>query len=147
MRLWHVGLIPVLPDKQLVSQWRECCAIAGKIAKTGSPNHILVNKVIDYPPIHILTYTSLVINEMHKRNFKISEKAYLDFCKNIENGIEHFNMYTYRYVPAMINDIFRDWHNDRYLKQCLYNLQEKYDCKGITKEEWSKINAIMEVKL
>ena len=27
MRLWHYKLIPVLPNKMLVSQWRECIAI------------------------------------------------------------------------------------------------------------------------
>ena len=27
----------------------------------------------------------------------------------------------------------------KYLKQCLYNLQEKYDCGGISDEEWLKI--------
>ena len=30
-------------------------------------------------------------------------------------------------------------HNDRYLKQCYYNLQEKYDRHIITAEEWEKI--------
>ena len=30
-------------------------------------------------------------------------------------------------------------HNDKYLKQCYYNLQEKYDRGIITKEEWQKI--------
>ncbi len=27
MRLWHYKLIPVLPNKMLVSQWRKCIAI------------------------------------------------------------------------------------------------------------------------
>ena len=27
MRLWHYDLISVLPNKMLVSQWRECIAI------------------------------------------------------------------------------------------------------------------------
>ena len=31
MRLWHVDLIHVLPREQLVAQWRELSAIAGKI--------------------------------------------------------------------------------------------------------------------
>lgn len=30
-------------------------------------------------------------------------------------------------------------HNERYLKQCLYNLQEKYDCGGISEDEWKII--------
>jgi hypothetical protein len=37
------------------------------------------------------------------------------------------------------NSLYLGWHNDRYLKQCLYNLQEKYDCGGISEEEWEKI--------
>lgn len=31
-------------------------------------------------------------------------------------------------------------HNDRYLKQCYYNLQEKADRGIITKEEWKLIH-------
>ena len=34
--------------KQLIAQWRECSAIAGNIVKLGFPNHILVNKIMDY---------------------------------------------------------------------------------------------------
>lgn len=30
-------------------------------------------------------------------------------------------------------------HNDRYLTQCYYNLQEKYDRRIISNEEWEKI--------
>jgi hypothetical protein len=30
--------------------------------------------------------------------------------------------------------------NKRYLLQCYYNLQEKYDCGGITEKQWNKIN-------
>lgn len=29
--------------------------------------------------------------------------------------------------------------NNRYLTQCFFNLQEKYDCGGITDEEWGQI--------
>ena len=38
-------------------------------------------------------------------------------------------------------DLFNGWHyrNDRYLVQCLYNLQEKYDCGGVTFDEWDNI--------
>ena len=38
--------------------------------------------------------------------------------------------------PAYSYNIFSSWHNDRYLIQCLCNLQEKYDCGGIDKYEW-----------
>jgi uncharacterized protein (TIGR02328 family) len=35
MRLWHKDLIPILPDKQLLGQWRECCLIAKNIKEKG----------------------------------------------------------------------------------------------------------------
>ena len=37
----------------------------------------------------------------------------------------------------MYNELFSNWHNDRYLTQCIYNLEEKHDCQGITDEEWN----------
>ena len=139
MRLWHKDLIPVLPDKQLVSQWRECCAIARKIAVDGTPNHLLVNEVLNYPVLHFMLYIDLVLNEMHNRNIRISERAYTELKSNLERGVRHYNTFIHQYVPAYTSAIFKDWHNDRYLKQCIYNLQEKYDRGGITKEDWDKI--------
>ena len=38
-----------------------------------------------------------------------------------------------------LDKIFPMWHNDRYLRQCYYNLQEKYDYGGITDAEWIAI--------
>ena len=48
MRLWCKDLIPYLPKLQLLSQWRECCAICSNIANKGTSNHILVNKIMNY---------------------------------------------------------------------------------------------------
>ena len=47
MRLWHINLIKALPQQHLVAQWRELSAIAGAIQKNGTPNHVLVNFVLD----------------------------------------------------------------------------------------------------
>ena len=52
MRLWHKDLIKVLPNNQLIGQWRECCAIAVNIKNKGFPNHILVNRIMDYKRSH-----------------------------------------------------------------------------------------------
>lgn len=70
MRLWHKDLIPVLPRQQLLGQWRECCAIMSNIAKKGTPNHVLVNKVMDYNHDHFYTYALHVKDEMRKRGYK-----------------------------------------------------------------------------
>lgn len=39
MRLWHKDLIifHILPNKQLVGQWRECCCIAKNIQDNKTP--------------------------------------------------------------------------------------------------------------
>ena len=56
MRLWHKDLISILPREQLVAQWRELSAIAGAIQKNGTPNHGLVNFVLDYDYNHFISY-------------------------------------------------------------------------------------------
>ena len=48
MRLWHKDLITVLPRQQLMAQWRECCCIIKNITEKGTPNHLLVNKIMNY---------------------------------------------------------------------------------------------------
>lgn len=126
MRLWHKALIPVLPRQQLLGQWRECCLITKNIYTKGTPNHILVNKIMDYNLNHFYSYCQLVCIEMETRGYRS------DFSK-LELYIPD------DYEPVDFNELFNGWHNDRYLRQCCYNLQEKYDCGGITEEEWLTI--------
>ena len=130
MRLWHKDLIPVLPRQQLLSQWRECCCIARNIAVNGTPNHLLVNKVLDYPLAHFVAYTELVEKEMTNRGYKIDANKF--------NGW----MAATNYIPQNISytDIFSNWHNNRYFIQCYANLSEKFDCGGIPLTEWERID-------
>lgn len=137
MRLWHKDLIPVLPRQQLLGQWRECCSIAKNISEKGTPNHILVNKILGYPVEHFHRYAQEIAYEMQRRGYKCDINRFNSYNPD---GVRFINM------PSHV-ELFSDWHNERYMKQCLYNLQEKYDCGGITELEWFKINAIMEVKL
>ena len=69
MRLWHKDLISVLPRQQLLGQWRECCLIAKNIAEKGTPNHILVNKIMDYPIDYFIYYSEMIVTEMFKRKY------------------------------------------------------------------------------
>ena len=138
MRLWHIDLISILPTQQLLGQWRECTLIAKLIHTCGTPNHILVNKVINYPMEHFATYCYNVYWYMKKQGFAPSP-----FTKS--------TIETYlgmKLAPYMDSDmVFPNWHNDRYLIQCLTNLEEKYDCGGIPEDEWvpieNKINYIL----
>ena len=128
MRLWHKNLISALPKAQLVAQWRECSAIAGVIIKNGTPNHLLVNKVLDYPIDHFITYSLMVRAEMTRRGYKTKQF--------VEDKI--VAIYP-NYTQIAYENLFKDWHNERYFEQCFYNLQEKYDCGGLTEEEWKNI--------
>jgi len=140
IRIWHKSLIPYLPRQQLLGQWRECCCIAKNIAEKGTPNHILVNRIMDYPIAHFCTYTQLVIDEMIKRNYKISNRAINTFEYYIDIACERLDNYNKNH-HGDYSTLFFGWHNTRYLRQCLYNLEEKHDCQGITDEEW---NALLE---
>ena len=131
MRLWHKDLISVLPDKQLLGQWRECCAIARNIAVKGSPNHILVNRVMDYPKWHFMIYTIEVCMECERRGFNIDRYRFFKWFQ--------WNDGTVKIHDNDHEELFADWHNDRYLKQCFYNLQEKYDCGSINEYRWQLI--------
>ncbi len=131
MRLWHKDLISVLPRQQLLGQWRECCLIAKNIAEKGTPNHLLVNKIMDYPIEHFWFYTNNVSFEMRMRGYQVDEERFLKWYRQIGPAFGEV---------IESEDIFKDWHNNRYLIQCLYNLQEKYDCGGITDEEWKIID-------
>ena len=71
IRLWHYELIPYLDKQRLVAQWRKCCYIAKNIADNGTPNHILVNKVLNYPTIHFVVYTNMILAEMKIVDIKL----------------------------------------------------------------------------
>lgn len=126
MRLWHKDLIEVLPRQQLLGQWRELNSIYKKQDK-----HILINFIYDYDITDIIWYSTLVYDEMIKRGYKCD-------TKNFERRYK-MSMGLAKCVPIPYDVIFKNKMNDRYLKQCLYNLQEKYDCGGISQEEWQKI--------
>lgn len=121
MRLWHKDFIPILPRQQLLAQWRELNSIYAKQDK-----HILINFIYEYPSNHLYTYSKLVIEEMRKRGYKIN--------------LDRFNIYfdgKVRKIPYV--KLFDKKMNYNYLNQCYYNLQEKYECGGISQDEWKRV--------
>lgn len=134
MRLWHYELISVLPTKMLVSQWRECIAIKRQWEK-GTLNHSLVKYVMNHGKEYFYKYILEVTKEMEKRNIKF-QKKYLDELMNFTDG---FNIvYCNSYYPE---------HNERYLIQCYYNLQEKYDRGLISEENWKPIENLYQYEI
>ena len=133
MRLWHKDLIRVLPKDQLVSQWRECIAVARRIELYGSPRHGLVNKVMDYPISHLYFYTDLVVCELFNRGYKVSPMA----LKKFEDIMQHLDPDYDELVKE--DELFEFWHTKDYLLQCYYNLQEKADCDLVNRYDWARI--------
>ena len=110
----------------LVSQWRELIAIKRQWEK-GTLKHRLVSYVINYDKGYFLEYVRLILEEFKKRNIRYNQNLYSeidDFCNPRINN--KYSTYSE--------------HNDRYLAQCYFNLQEKYDRGIVSEEEWVKIN-------
>lgn len=125
MRLWHIDLIPYLPRQQLLGQWRELNSIY-----KNQPTHILINFVYGYPKEDLFVYSNFIIKEIKNRKYKINLENYFDYFRGV--CITH---------ELSSNNCFEGKMTNRYLKQCFYNLQEKYDCGGITEEEWLILSA------
>ena len=49
IRIWHYWLLPYLPDAQFKGQLRELIAIMHDWRDKGKTNHLLINKVMEYP--------------------------------------------------------------------------------------------------
>lgn len=128
MRLWHKDLIPVLPREQLVAQWRELSAIAGAIQKKGTPNHVLVNFVLDYDFDHFINYAAAVRSEMVTRGYKTMNSVW-----------EKISSLKPDWKGLPIENIYPEKMNKDYLKICYYNLYEKYLCGGIKQNDWNLI--------
>lgn len=130
MRLWHYELLPYLPDAQFKGQLRELVAIMHDWRDKGQTNHLLINRVMDYPKDDLFTYWSCYHGEYINRYHKTLPKHHQEFVDFSE---------TYNYTDTL----FDGWHNKEYLRVCMANLYEKWKFgKGksrITDEEWQRL--------
>lgn len=137
MRFWHKDLIEVLPRQQLVSQWREIIAVLRKMNKSNSLD-LLVKQLVHYNESHVKYYTNILVEEFICRGYNFSDSLYDEIMK-WEDENEMF-LDSYVLECDCQEDLFKEWHNDRYLLQCYHNLQEKFDNGGINIEDWMKIH-------
>ena len=128
MRLWHKDFISVLPREQLIAQWRELSAIAGAIKTKGTPNHILVNFVLDYDYNNFISYAAELREEMTRRGYRTMNSVWdkITSLKPDWTRLPH-------------TEIYKEKMDDDYLEICLYNLWEKYLCKGIKESDIQNI--------
>ena len=118
MRLWHYKLLNSLPDLQFKGQLRDLVAICGMIKKYGTPNHLLVNKILEFPPEDFATYITYYL------------KCYEIRYKKIPKASETLNKFIYDFLNVTPKQdpegIFSTWHDNNYLRVCMANLYEKF---------------------
>lgn len=135
MRIFHKNMIKALPTKTLFHQWKELKEIVKNIYDNGTPGHLLVNHVMKYPASHLKLYSQIVLDELKKREWKITNKSIEDFNQQLTVSQDKFIGSINK--PVDESDLFLGWHDDKYLTICYYNLDEKHDCGGIKEEDWA----------
>ena len=126
MRLWHKELIHYLPRQQLLGQWRELNAMYKQLKTKGKVTHRMVS-YLNYDLESFWKYSRLVMMEMFFREYKVTKS---EFYYEILNRTSLKDDYTITFEE----------HNDDYLIQCIFNLEEKHDRGMINDKEWQEIN-------
>lgn len=131
MRLWHIDIIPYLPNSQLIAQWRELNSIYAK-----QDNHILIDYIYNYTKTYLLDYSTAVLNEMHKRSIKIK-------------SFDKYNNYFSGAKESLLRQLRYEEHDNEYLTICYYNLKEKYirGQKDFTQEIFEKLTKFYLTKI
>ena len=125
MRLWHKKLIGYLPRQQLLGQWRELNLMYKELKTKGKVTHRLVSYLNDDLE-SFWKYSRLVMMEMFSRTYKITKSEfYYEILKHTSLGDDY-------------TKTFKE-HNDKYLMQCILNLEEKHDRGIINDAEWKVI--------
>jgi hypothetical protein len=96
----------------------------------GKTNHLLINRVMEYPKADLASYF-LHYEMIYNKRFFVSHKGYMqEFQDFVERS--GFN-------PRP----FEGWHNKEYLRVCVCNLFEKYyfgiGKSKISQEEWDRV--------
>lgn len=130
MRLWHAALLPYLPDAQLKGQLRELVAILHDWCRQGRTNHLLINRVMEYPKEEFAQYFVLFQREWRRRYGKdVSDKIRQEFAAFAP--------------PEAKTEVYAAWHNRQYLRVCMANLYEKHEfgagVSRISDKEWKRL--------
>ena len=132
MRLWHYNLLPYLPDLQFKGQLREIVLIMRQWRDKGKTNHLLINRVMEYPKEDLYRYFCEYEAEYFKR-----------YGRTLDRYSSEFGRFANWSVDTKNNTIFEGWHNKEYLRICMSNLAEKHfygiGKSRITDEEWQRL--------
>ena len=130
MRLWHYELLPYLPEAQFKGQLRELVAIMRDWRDKGKTNHVLINRVMEYPRADLYSYFLGYAVEYQQRN-----------DDRIPKCAEEFR--AFKDEPHFPDHPFEGWHDKEYLRVCMANLYEKHvygrGKSRITDAEWFEL--------
>jgi uncharacterized protein (TIGR02328 family) len=135
MRIWYYQLLPYLPDAQFKWQLRELVAIMHDWRDAGKTNHLLINRVMQYPKSELEVYWFCCENEYERRYGRKQNAKYR----------KEFRDFTAGSVSLWPDEevVFEGWHNKEYLRVCMANLYEKHffgiGKSRITDEEWQRL--------
>ena len=132
MRIWHYELLPYLPERQFKGQLRELVAIMKDLKYKKQTNHVLINKVMEYPHTQLSKYYLIYRDEYYKRYGKVVNENYsADFM--------HFAPTAVYWGGAL----FEGWHTKEYLRSNYANLWEKHFMgvgkSRISDDEWQTL--------
>ena len=88
-----------------MAQWRELSAIAGAIQKNGTPNHVLVNFVLDYNYDNFISYAYYIRQEMTNRGIRTMNSVWEKIISLKPN---------YNLLP--IDEVYKEKMDKLYLK-------------------------------
>lgn len=132
MRLWSVDILEFLPDIQFKWQLREMMLVLHQWRDEGKTNHLLINKVMEYPKNDFARYFVHYEALYHKRYGKWLTKQW-----------EEFKAFDDTPLDKRSEGVFTGWHNKEYLRVCMTNLYEKHvfgvGKSRITDEEWQRL--------
>lgn len=126
--MWHVDLLEFLPKLQFDGQLRELVSIMRDVLDKGKTNHLLINRVMEYPKADLYGYFLEYAIKYEYRYGKLPKQT---------DEFREFGEHQVELEP------FKGWHNKEYLRICMSNLFEKHKYgvgkSRITDEEWETL--------
>jgi hypothetical protein len=138
MRLWHAELLSYLPKRLLINLLENICTITECIANKEEIKDFYYWKIV-YFDTELEEYSKKVfelIDLIKEKELSLEEKIKVEnlertFHKNFSVATNNFENNTCFGEPI--------WTKERYLKQCLFALQELYDYGYLKQNEWNAI--------
>lgn len=136
-KIWHKDLIPVLPSKLLFILYQNLAnySLNPVVPKSVNPYKY---KLSLFNKSHFFNYCCEVYNELSKRLMDEATRWGVDEYSEV---IRVYVSDEEKQIGSSITheELFDSWHNDRYLKQCYYTLEEMYDYELINSVEFERI--------